>query len=89
MTRLVIVMEKNTEFGYIERATFSQDNHDQGGKSYDLRETEVWEDGHETLRKYTNLHRADYANNMYKRYLSDGYKVISKEKFTPMGMDMR
>jgi len=92
MIRTITTIRENfNEFGYAIEANFIQDQHDQGGMTYELILKERWEDGHFTYpsRRYKKFKNKEEGNEEYKKYLAKGFIFISKNTFVPTEMDMR
>lgn len=89
ITTTLVVLEKDTGFGYIESVHLSQDTTEKGGSSYYYRVVERWKDGHETFGKFSRIPNAAYLNDMYVRRLREGYELVSRETFVQTEMDMR
>lgn len=89
--RTITILTKETDFGYTEEIRFYQNNFSQGGKEYYIKGYEIWEDGHRTEMenlRYLKVNK-EYGNNLYKRYIQEGYKKTDSYSFQPTQMDMR
>ena len=89
--KTIVTITKATEFGYVEEINFITEQHAQGGVEHYLMGNERWEDGHTTRMpnlRYLKVTK-EYGNNLYKRYLAEGYTFKSKDTFEPIKMDMR
>ena len=90
-TKTIVVLSKPTEFGHTDEIRFITERHAQGGVEYYLMGYEKWEDGHYTRMpnfRYLKTTK-EQGNNLYKRYITEGYKKIAQYTFEPTKMDMR
>lgn len=91
-SKVITILEKDTEFGYTQEIHFIQENHAQGGKEFYLKGWERWNDGHYTEMprlKYRPFDSSKEGNAVYKDFLHDGFTFKSREKIEPTQMDMR
>ena len=87
----VTTITKETGFGYTEEIRFCKEEFPQGGIEYYLKGYEIWEDGHRTDMpnlRYKKVTK-EYGNNLYKRYIQEGYTKKDQKTFYTTEMDNR
>lgn len=96
MTTTLIEMRKASENGFERVIVLTQNNHEQGGKTYHMNIYQDWSAGKNGFaagklhhEKYRQLDNAKQANDSYKQFLQMGYKVTRRDKFQNIEMDMR
>lgn len=88
---ITTIRGKFNKFGYADEVDFIQDNHDQGGKTYEMMRKERWEDGHFTYptKHHLSFNNREEGNREYKKLITEGYEFVCKFSFEPTKMDMR